>query len=105
MRVKNTKMKDYMMPLMPINNKKIISKMMMKRKKNKKKRKRKVKNKKTVVHPKSKKNFLKKLNNQFHIHRKKMMILRINKVKIMIFLMEIVMLKIRKRVKIKILAQ
>lgn len=74
------KIKDYMMLLMPINNKRIISRMQIKRKKKNKKSKKKVKNKRTVVHPQSKKNFLKKHNRRFHLHRKQMMIVRSNKV-------------------------
>lgn len=95
------------MLLMPINSKKIISRIWIKRKmKRKNKSKKKMKNKKTIVHPQSKKNFLKKDNRQFHLHRKQIMIIKINKVSVMTILMKIVMLMIRKkRVEIKTITQ
>ena len=64
------KIKDYMMLLMPINKKRITSRMQIRIKKTNKKSKKKVKNKRTVVHRQSKKNFLKKHNRQFHLNRK-----------------------------------
>ena len=94
------------MLLMSINKRKIIIRMWFKVKKNNKKRKKKVKNKKTVVHPLFKKNFLKKDNCQCRLHCKRMMIKRSNKVTAMIFLMKIVMLMIRKkRVKLKMITR
>ena len=103
----NKKMKDYKMLLMPINNKRIISRIWIKRKKkSKNKSKKKVKNKKTIVHPQSKNNFLKKHNRQFNLHSKQMMIIRSNKVTVMTILMKIVMSMIRKkRVEIKTITQ
>ena len=102
----STKMKDCMMLLMPINKRKIISRMWFKITKNNKKRKKKVKNKKTVVYPLLKNNFLKKHNCQCRLHCKQMMIIRSNKVTAMIFLMKIVMLMIRKkRVNLKMITR